>query len=87
MSRAIFDAPMTFPSVDFFVQSICWNKERDRLADNLIRCIAEDALGPPIPSGDDAINVFGHNRISRGLDDRAASLELIVSACLRSVMS
>ena len=40
-----------------FTGPICRNKEGDRLADNLLRAMAEQAFGSTIPGGDDAVEI------------------------------
>src|ERR1700722_3876266 len=65
--------PDAFKDVGFFVLPIRRNEEGDRFADNLICCITKDSLSPAVPAGDDAINIFGHNRIVRVFYDGSES--------------
>ena len=63
-------APDAFQDAGLFVLPIGRNEESDPLADDLVRRIAEDSLGGLVPAGDDAIDVVGHDRVVRPLDDR-----------------
>ena len=44
-----------------------WNQDRHRFADDFLRRIAKNPLRPLVPAGDDAIEVFAHDGIIRGL--------------------
>ena len=47
----------------FFINAICRDQDRDRLADDLFRLIAEQPLGTAIPACDDAVEVLADNRV------------------------
>src|SRR6476646_9020703 len=50
------------------------NQNRDRLANDLFRRVAEDALRAPVPICDDATKVFSDNRVITGLYYRSNAL-------------
>ena len=48
---------------------------RTRLADDLLRRVAQDCLGAGVPTGDPAIQAAGEDRVvDRALDDHAVAL-------------
>ena len=49
----------------FFINAICRDQDRDRLADDLFGPIAEQPLGTAIPACDDAVEVLADNRVVR----------------------
>ena len=53
----------------FFINAICRDQDRDWLADDLVRLIAEQPLGTAIPACDDAVEVLADNRVVRRFDN------------------
>jgi hypothetical protein len=53
-----------------FILPVRRYQNRDRPADSLFGSIAKQALGAPIPSRNNAIEVFAYDRIVGRLDDR-----------------
>ena len=47
------------------------HEHRDVLADDFLGGVAERALGPPVPTGDDAFEIFTDDRFFRRFDDRS----------------
>ena len=46
-----------------FVEPLGGNEDGDRPADDLLGSIAEHPLGPPVPTGDDAVEVLRKDRV------------------------
>ena len=54
-----------------FLNTVRRNQHRDRLADRFPSRIAEQALGAPVPAGDDAVQILADDGVVRGIDNRA----------------
>src|SRR4051794_1848642 len=61
-----------------FVHTLRWHEEGDWPTDYLFRGVAEQPLRPPIPTLDDAVEVFAYNRVVRGLNDRCKPLRTLL---------
>ena len=46
-----------------FIEAIRRHENRDRLADDLLRRVAEDPLRAGVPGGDDAVQIFADDRV------------------------
>src|SRR5271154_6305740 len=80
---AVLAAPHCFEMIDpltssdagenhaLFVKPVRRNDDCDRLTSRLLRRVVEEALGAPVPTGYDAVEVLADNRVIAGLDDRA----------------
>src|SRR5689334_25140540 len=51
----------------FLSVPIGWHETQNRLADHLLRPVAEETLGPGIPAGDDTVQGFANDRVIRPL--------------------
>lgn len=51
-----------------------WHEHRHMLADHFLGPVAENPLGAPIPTSDDAIQILGNNDVVRRLNDRSQSV-------------
>src|SRR5579872_170810 len=60
--------PDTLKNADLFMLAVRWNKNRNRLADDLFGNIAEQTLGPFIPRLNDAVEVLADDGVIAGLD-------------------
>ena len=61
----IYTLPTAHAFDDFwlFINAICRDQERDRLADDLFGSVAEQTLCTAIPACDDAVEVLADNRV------------------------
>ena len=55
--------------VMFFVLAVGRNDVCNRTAQHFLRAKAEDSLHALVPTDDDALEVFAHNPVIRGIDD------------------
>jgi hypothetical protein len=58
-----FAALDTIQNFGLFGVTICWYERDDRLANYVVGSVAEYSRGSIVPAGDNAIDVFGHDRI------------------------
>jgi hypothetical protein len=56
-------APDALENLDLLVMAVRRNQDRDGLADDFFRRIAEEPLCSPVPSRDDAVEVFAQDRV------------------------
>ena len=64
----------TFKDYGFFVVPIGRNNEGHRPADGFIGRVAKKTLGPVVPTGDHAVEVFGKDCVIRRFHDRRVVL-------------
>src|SRR5262249_26577389 len=78
----MFDAlsvPDAFEDFRFFILAVRWDQKRDRPADSLFCCIAEDAFRALIPTRDDTIEGPADDCVIAALDNRGKPPKLFVT--------
>ena len=56
------------------IGAIAWHEEGEVLPDDLLGRVAEDPLGAPVPTGDDAVARLADDGVVRGVDDGRQAL-------------
>ena len=79
-------AQHTLQNLLFLLNPLRRQQQRDWLADDLLRPVAEQPLGPCVPGLDDAVEVLGQDGIVGRLNDRRQSRQRL-SVCFCSVKS
>src|SRR5579859_3385053 len=82
----IFDAlspPDTFEDCKLFVLAVGWDQNRDRLANNFFRSVAEDLLCAFIPTCDDTMEARAVDCIITALDNGGEPPQLLVTFAQR----
>ena len=78
--------PYALKDLWFLTYTIFWNQDRDRFADDLFGCIAEQPLGTSIPTSDNALETLATIDASRCASRSARSRSLISTSMFTAPM-